>query len=88
MKITSDSSIQIAAPLNTAAAAGAPEVQKPRVVQAAAFSGEISQARQALEAMPEVDMERVNAMKDAIKNGELLTDNASLAAAISCFYRP
>ncbi|MHC8306798.1 flagellar biosynthesis anti-sigma factor FlgM [Pseudomonas sp. PB3P13] len=47
----------------------------------------LQQIQSALGELPQVDLERVAAIKAALVNGELATDSASLAAAILTYHR-
>ncbi|MCF7200607.1 flagellar biosynthesis anti-sigma factor FlgM [Pseudomonas oligotrophica] len=47
----------------------------------------LEQLHDALRAMPEVDLERVAALKQALASGELGSDSADLAASMLSYHR-
>lgn len=65
-------------------AAPAPAVQ-PAARQAESLP--LEQMHEALRAMPEVDLERVAALKQALQRGELSSDPAELASSMLAYHR-
>lgn len=47
----------------------------------------LEQMHEALRAMPEVDLDRVAAIKQALQRGEIATDVAELASSMLSFHR-
>lgn len=47
----------------------------------------LEQMHHALRAMPEVDLDRVAAIKQALQNGEISTDPAELAGSMLAYHR-
>jgi len=47
----------------------------------------LEQMHDALRAMPEVDLDRVAAIKQALQNGEISTDPAELAGSMLAYHR-
>lgn len=86
MKITSNLSVPGSAMQNTIKSPAA-ESLKTSAAPASAPSAPISQAQQALRAMPDVDTQRVAELKTAIARGELAIDAESLARSMMDFYR-
>ena len=54
---------------------------------AAVSVAETAQGRQALRAMPDVDLARVSELQAAVKNGTLSLDSSVLAKAMMDYYR-
>lgn len=65
-------------------AAPAPAAQ-PAARQAESLP--LEQMHEALRAMPEVDLERVAALKQALQRGELSSDPAELASSMLAYHR-
>lgn len=62
----------------------------PRSKQASARQAEalpLEQMQQALRAMPDVDLEKVAKLKQALQRGELATDPAALASSMLAYHR-
>jgi|HigsolmetaGSP11D_1036233.scaffolds.fasta_scaffold00323_21 flagellar biosynthesis anti-sigma factor FlgM len=75
---------------STGAARGgkaAESAQSPAGAVATTGDLPLERMQAALRAMPEVDMAKVQAIKQALQRGEISTDPAKLAAAILAFHR-
>ncbi|MCE9993040.1 flagellar biosynthesis anti-sigma factor FlgM [Enterobacter asburiae] len=89
MKVTSTqyamtSAVNQAASTPPARVADADEMKTTRT---AAIDPVLGDAQTQLAALPDVDMARVNSMKEAIANGKISVDIDSLAGAIEKYYQ-
>lgn len=74
-------------PTETAAARPASARPAPQSAARQAESLPLEQMHDALRAMPEVDLDRVAAIKQALQRGEISTDVGELASSMLSYHR-
>ncbi|MEL7696552.1 MULTISPECIES: flagellar biosynthesis anti-sigma factor FlgM [Pantoea] len=65
----------------------AADTEEMKTTRAAAIDPVLGDAQTQLSTLPEVDMDRVNSMKEAIASGKISIDVDSLASAIEKYYQ-